>query len=182
MNILIACEFSGIVREAFTKPGDNVWSCDLLPSEIPGQHYQGDMFDIVDREWDMLIAFPPCTCLCNASTWKYNGTPEREDALDFVRKILALDIPRIALENPIGAISTAIRKPDQIVEPYWFGHNYTKATCLWLKNLSPLRATDYTAGGPRIALDNQSDSKNRWKIRSRTFPGVAAAMASQWRP
>jgi site-specific DNA-cytosine methylase len=180
VNILIACEFSGIVREAFTKPGDNVWSCDLLPSEIPGQHYQGDMFDIVGREWDMLIAFPPCTCLSIASAWKYKGTSEREKALEFIRRIMVLDIPRIAIENPIGAINTAIRKPDQIIEPYWFGHGYTKATCLWLKNLPPLKATNFVPA-PRKPLHDQPDGKNRWKIRSRTFPGVASAMASQWR-
>ena len=178
MRVLIACEFSGIVRQAFR--GHDAWSCDLLPSERVGQHIQGDVLDVIDDDWDLMIAFPPCTYLASSGArWWAEKCVEQEAALDFVRALLDAPIPMIALENPIGIISTRIRKPGQIIQPWQFGHGETKATCLWLKNLPLLRPTNIVGGRiPRVHFE--PPSPDRWKNRSRTYTGVAEAMAAQW--
>lgn len=196
MRVLIACEYSGAVRDAFIRAGHYAASCDLLPSESPlGDHYQGDVMDIIDHDWDLMVAHPPCTYLCSSGLHWNKRRPERaqqtEGALDFVRQLLDAPIARIALENPIGCISTRIRKPDQTIQPWQFGHDASKATCLWLKGLPPLAATDLIA--PRLVngrkrWGNQTDSgqnnlppsADRWKIRSETYKGIADAMANQW--
>lgn len=195
MRVLVACEFSGIVRDAFTDRGHYAMSCDLLPCESPGEHYQGDVRDLLDCEWDLMIAHPPCTYLCSSGLHWNGRTPGRQaltdDALEFVRELLAAPIPRIALENPVGCISTHIRKFDQAIQPYQFGHDASKKTCLWLKNLPPLQPTQIIE--PRIVNGrsrwaNQTDSgqnklppsKNRWALRSETYAGIAKAMADQW--
>ena len=195
MRVLIACEYSGIVRNAFASLGHFALSCDLLPTEKPGNHYQGDIRDILDHGWDLMIAHPPCTYLSvSGMHWTKRGLRDpklTEDALDFVRLLLDAPIPKIALENPISVISSRIRKPDQIITPYQFGHNASKKTCLWLKDLPPLQQTEFIE--PRI-IDgkkrwaNQTDSgqnklspsADRWKIRSETYQGIADAMARQW--
>jgi hypothetical protein len=173
MRVLVACEFSGIVREAFRARGHDAWSCDLLPTEQPGPHYQADVREVIGLGWDMMLAFPPCTYLCRAGARWHSGTDRQAEALEFVRWLLAAPIPRIALENPIGAISSHIRKPDLIIQPE------TKATCLWLKRLPLLMATCIEAERrPRSWYE--APGADRWKRRSRTLPGVAAAMAAQW--
>lgn len=180
MNILVACEFSGIVRDAFRARGHNAVSCDLLPSERPGPHYQGDVRDILDNSWDMLVAFPPCTHLCvSGARWFAEKHDVQEQAVAFVRVLLDAPISRIAIENPKGIISTRIRKPDQIIQPWMFGHGETKMTCLWLKGLPPLFPTEIAQGNkPRIHY--MAPGPNRAKERSRTYAGFAAAMADQW--
>lgn len=195
MRILIACEYSGTVRDAFAAKGHYAVSCDLLPTDAPGQHYQGDVFDIIDNNWDMMIAHPPCTYLSvSGMHWTARGLRDpqlTEDALDFVRRLMAAPIPRIAIENPISVISSRIRKPDQIINPWQFGHDASKRTCLWLKDLPLLSPTKIIE--PRIVNGkkrwaNQTDSgqnrlppsEDRWKIRSETYEGIAQAMAEQW--
>jgi site-specific DNA-cytosine methylase len=181
--VLVACEFSGTVRDAFIAEGHDAVSCDLLPSERPGAHMQGDVLSIMgDPDWDLMIAHPPCTHLAvSGARWFKEKTREQAEALDFVRALLAAPIPRIALENPISIISSKIRKPDQIVQPWQFGHGETKATCFWLKNLPPLRPTEIVEG--RAArVHRAAPSPDRWKERSRTLPGLARAMARQWAP
>jgi hypothetical protein len=195
MNILIACEYSGTVRDAFIRAGHNAMSCDLLPTDAPGPHYEGDVFDIINNGWDMMIAHPPCTYLSvSGMHWTARGLRDpqlTEDALDFVSRLMAASIPRIAIENPISVISSRIRKPDQIINPWQFGHDASKRTCLWLKNLPLLTPTNIIE--PRIVNGkkrwaNQTDSgqnrlppsKDRWKIRSETYEGIAQAMATQW--
>lgn len=180
MRVLVACEFSGIVRDAFVRRGNYAMSCDLLPTEIPGEHYCGDVRDILDAGWDLMIAHPPCTHLCSSGArWFSQKEDEQKYALDFVKLLLSAPIPRIALENPVGIISTAIRPPDQIIQPYQFGHGETKATCLWLKNLPKLRPTNIVGGrDPRV--HHEPPSEDRWKNRSRTYTGIANAMAEQW--
>lgn len=195
MRVLVACEFSGIVREAFnSRAGVHAMSCDLLPSEDGRHdfHYQGDVRDILSDGWDLMIAHPPCTYLSVSGLHWNQRRPERavqtEEALAFVQELMAAPIPRIALENPIGCISTRIRKPDQVIQPWEFGHDASKATCLWLKGLPPLKATDVLPGGKRARRANQTPSgqnklgpsPDRWKLRSLTYPGIAAAMANQW--
>lgn len=196
LRVLVACEFSGIVRDSFTRRGHYAMSVDLLPSESSlGDHYQGDVREILDRpsvrhDWDLMIAHPPCTHLCNSGArWfkdkRNDGLTLQADALDFVRYLLSANIPRIALENPTGIISTHIRKPDQIIQPWHFGHEETKATCLWLKGLPGLYATDVRLALPddlRVSnrVHQMSPSKDRWKGRSRTLTGIADAMAEQW--
>jgi len=183
MKILIACEYSATVREAFRLAGHDAVSCDLLPTEIPGNHYQGDVFDIINDGWDVMIAHPPCTYLCSSGLHWNKKRPEREaqtlEAVEFVKRLLAVDIPMIAIENPIGRLSTAIRKPDQIIQPWQFGHGETKATCLWLKNLPKLASTDVVEGRENRVW-KMPPSVDRWKERSRTYHGIAAAMATQW--
>lgn len=195
LRVLIACEYSGIVRDAFLARGHDATSCDLLPTEAPGPHHQGDVLEILNNGWDLLIAHPPCTYLCSSGLHWNTRRPERaqqtEDALEFVRLLLDAPIPKIALENPIGCISTRIRPPTQTIQPWMFGHDASKATCLWLKGLPALQPTSLVE--PRIIggkkrWGNQTDSgqnklppsADRWKIRSETYLGIANAMASQW--
>ena len=195
MHILIACEYSGTVRDAFIRAGHDAMSCDLLPTDVPGPHYEGDVFDIINNGWDMMIAHPPCTYLSvSGMHWTARGLRDpqlTEDALEFVTRLMAASIPRIAVENPISVISSRIRKPDQIINPWQFGHDASKRTCLWLKNLPLLTPTDIVE--PRIVNGkkrwaNQTDSgqnrlppsEDRWKIRSETYTGIAQAMADQW--
>ena len=195
MRVLVACEYRGAVRDAFRRLGHDAISCDLLPSDAPGPHHQGDVAPILSDRWDMMIAFPPCTYLCSSwMHWTKRGLRDpklTEDALDFVRVLMNAPIQRIAIENPVGAISSRIRKPDQMIHPYQFGDNASKKTCLWLKGLPQLVPTEIVA--PRIVdgrkrWGNQTDSgqnrlgpsADRWKIRSQTFPGIARAMAEQW--
>lgn len=182
MRVLVACEFSGIVREAFRARGHDAWSCDLLPSEIPGQHIQGDAITAIRQGgWDLMIAHPPCTHLAvSGARWFKHKVREQAEALRFVDALLCAPVPRIALENPISIISTNIRKPDQIIHPWQFGHPETKATCLWLKNLPPLRPTNIV-GGRANRVHREPPGPDRWKNRSRTYQGIADAMAEQWR-
>lgn len=192
MRVLVACEYSGVVRDAFLDLGHDAWSCDILPTESPrGFHYQGDVRHLLyDGKWDLMIAHPPCTHLAvSGARWWKDKHREQEEALAFVQTLLDAPIPRIALENPVGLISTRIRKPDQIVQPYHFGDSATKTTCLWLKGLPLLSPTNIVDRGPRTVTKsgrslpqwyNLPPSPERAKIRSRTFPGFAAAMAAQW--
>lgn len=173
MRVLIACEYSGVVRDAFTALGHDATSCDLLPTESPGNHYQGDVFDIIDNDWDLMIAHPPCTHLAvSGARWFKEKLTEQAEALDFVRNLLNAPIPKIALENPVSIISTRIRKPDQIIQPWQYGHGEIKATCLWLKNLSLLQPTNIVDGRePRVHM--LPPSSDRWKLRSTTLHGIA---------
>jgi hypothetical protein len=179
-KILIACEFSGIVREAFRLIGHTAVSSDILPSEIPGDHYQGDVRDILNDGWDLMIAHPPCTHLCvSGARWFKNKIEEQKEALVFVQELMNAPIPKIAIENPVSIISSRIRNPDQIIQPWQFGHGETKSTCLWLKNLPKLQPTNIVDG--RVAkVHRMPPGPERWKERSRTYPGIADAMAQQW--
>jgi len=180
MNILVACEFSGIVRDAFRAKGHNAVSCDLEPSERPGPHYKGDVAHILDAGWDMLVAFPPCIHLCvSGARWFPKKRELQEQALMFVRFLMEAPIPRIAIENPKGIISTRIRKPDQIIQPWMFGHGEIKMTCLWLKGLPPLLPTEIVQGN-NSRIHYMAPGPNRAKERSRTYKGIAQAMADQW--
>ncbi len=180
MKILIACEFSGIVRDAFIAKGHDAVSCDLLPTELPGPHIQGDVLKVLDAGWDMLVVHPPCTHLAvSGARWFKGKEKEQGEALDFVQRLLDAPIERIALENPVSIISSKIRKPDQIIQPWMFGHGETKATCLWLKNLPILRPTDIV-DGRKARVHMEPPSPDRWKNRSRTYTGIAKAMANQW--
>lgn len=180
MKILIACEFSGTVREAFRSKGHDAWSCDLLETEIPGQHYQGDVLEVINDGWDMMIAHPPCTHLAvSGARWFHLKRIEQEEALEFVKELMDAPIPRICIENPVSIISSKIRKPEQIIQPWQFGHGETKATCLWLKNLPKLMSTNIV-DGREDRIHKMPPSKDRWKERSRTFKGIAQAMAEQW--
>jgi hypothetical protein len=179
-RVLVACEFSGRVRDAFAASGWDAWSADMLPSEGPGNHYQGDVREILDGGWDMMIAHPPCTHLAvSGARWFVNKREEQAAALDFVRTLMAAPIQHIAIENPISVISSLIRKPDQIIQPWQYGHGETKATCLWLKNLPKLQPTNIVAGR-EARIHREPPGPERWKNRSRTLTGIAAAMASQW--
>jgi len=180
MRVLIACEYSGRVRDAFRAKGHDALSCDLLPTEAPGPHYQGDVRDLLADQWDLMIAHPPCTHLAvsGARYFERKGR-EQQDALDFVRTLLGAPIPRIALENPVSIISTRIRKPSQIIQPWQFGHGETKATCLWLKGLPRLRPTN-VVDGRESRIHRMPPSNDRWKMRSLTYQGIADAMADQW--
>lgn len=187
MRILIACEFSGIVREAFTKLGHDVTSCDLLPSELPGKHYQGDVKDILNDGWDMMIAHPPCTYLSVAGLHWNNKVVGRseltKEGFAFFMTLVNAPIEKIAIENPVGYVNTHYRKADQIINPFQFGHPERKRTCLWLKNLPLLKPTNIVepekpafidrSGKARYFVDKQPPSKDRWKIRSKTFQGIA---------
>lgn len=190
MRVLVACEFSGTVRDAFLAKGHDAWSCDLIPSERPGPHLLGDARGYFDRGWDLLVCHPPCTLLCRAGArWWKGREAEQEEALALVRDFLAAPVPFIALENPPGAIGTRIRPADQTVQPWWFGDEASKQTCLWLKNLPRLVPTQIVGKGEHVTLSsgkrmpswyNLPPSPDRGKDRSRTFAGFAAAMAEQW--
>jgi hypothetical protein len=195
VRVLVACEYSGTVRDAFLARGHDAVSCDLLPTDAPGPHYQGPVQDIISERWDLMIAHPPCTYLSvSGMHWTTRGLRDpqlTEDALEFVRMLMCAPVPRIAIENPVSVISTRIRKPDQIITPSQFGHDASKKTCLWLQGLPLLRPTQLVEPriiGGRKRWGNQTDSgqnrlspsPDRWKIRSATYPGIAAAMADQW--
>lgn len=189
MKVLIACEYSGSVRDAFLANGHDAMSCDLLPTDSPGPHYQGDVRDIIGDGWDLMIAHPPCTHLAvSGARWFKEKQQEQAEALDFVRMLLDAPIERIALENPISIISSRIRKPNQIIQPWQFGHPESKATCLWLKNLQLLVPTNILEKPASGHWSNQTPSgqnklgpsEDRWKIRSATYQGIAKAMADQW--
>ncbi len=178
--MLIACEFSGTVRDAFLKRGHDAISCDLLPTDSPGPHYKGDVFDIIGDNFDLMIAHPPCTHLAvSGARWFKDKLVEQAEAMEFVRQLLSADISQIALENPISIISSKIRKPDQIIQPWQFGHGETKATCLWLKGLPKLIPTDIV-DGREARIHRMPPGPDRWKLRSTTFQGIAEAMAAQW--
>jgi site-specific DNA-cytosine methylase len=183
MRVAVICEFSGVVREAFHKRGHYAVSFDLLPTETPGLHRQCDATLIPYEDWnefDLAICHPPCTHLAvSGARWFKDKQQEQADALGFVRWLMALPIPRIAIENPVSIISSRIRKPDQIIQPWMFGHGETKATCLWLKNLSPLVPTNIVDGREN-KVHRMPPGPNRWKERSRTYQGIADAMAEQW--
>lgn len=207
LKVLVACEYSGATRDRFLALGHDVWSCDLLPTDTPGPHYQGDVFDIINDGWDLMIAHPPCTYLSSSGLhWNQNpksprfGGAQTEEALLFVRRLLGANIPRIALENPAGCIGTRIRKASQFVQPYAYGDDASKNTGLWLKNL-PLLAADprkrcagrlveWPRGSGKVVerWANQTDSgqsnlgpsEDRWKVRSVTYPGIAQAFTDSW--
>jgi site-specific DNA-cytosine methylase len=180
MKVLVACEYSGVVRDAFIAAGHDAMSCDLLPTEKLGPHHQGDVLEILDKGWDLMIAHPPCTHLAvSGARWFKDKVQEQLEALEFVRELLNAPINKIALENPISIISSKIRKPDQIIQPWQFGHGETKATCLWLKNLSKLIPTN-VVDGREARVHKLPPSPNRWKLRSTTYEGIAKAMAEQW--
>jgi site-specific DNA-cytosine methylase len=189
MKILVACEYSGTVRDAFIAQGHDAISCDLLPTDAPGPHYQGDVCDILNGDFDLMIAHPPCTHLAvSGARWFKDKQKEQAEALDFVRLLLNAPIDKIALENPISIISSRIRKPNQIIQPWQFGHPESKSTCLWLKNLPTLVPTNILSLPESGRWNNQTPSgqnklgpsEDRWKIRSATYKGIAQAMAEQW--
>lgn len=186
MRVLVACEYSGVVREAFAAKGHDAWSCDLLPTEKPGQHYMEDIFgpssDILNMGWDLVIAHPPCTHLSVSGARHFAAKREdgrQQQAIDFFMRFANLPYTRIAIENPVSIMSTAWRKPDQIIQPWMFGHGETKATCLWLKGLPPLVPTNIVEGRAN-RIHRMPPSPDRWKERSRTYQGIAKAMADQW--
>jgi hypothetical protein len=204
MNILVACEFSGIVRDAFIAKGHNAWSCDLLPTEKPGNHYQCDIRNVEKMDWDLMIAHPPCTHLAvSGARWFKEKIADgrQQQGIDFFMRLINFEIPKICVENPVSIMSTVYRKPDQTIQPFQFGHEVQKATCLWLKNLPKLTPTKIVDRG-MIYVDPRGNphggefcmrakkaysplmllprSQERWKIRSRTFQGIAEAMADQW--
>ena len=201
MKVLIACEYSGAVRDAFIKQGHDAMSCDLLPTDVPGPHYQGSVTDILNDGWDLMIAHPPCTYLAvSGNRWLYNKDgskneerwANRREALDFVRLLMDAPIKRIAVENPVSVISSEIRKPDQIIQPWQFGDEAQKTTCLWLKNLPKLKPTKIVGKGEMVTYKSGNTmpkwyadafklpKAERQKLRSKTFQGIADAMAEQW--
>lgn len=207
MRVLVACEFSGVVREAFRRKGHDAWSCDLLPTEIPGQHIQGDVLEILNQDWDLMIAHPPCTYLANSGIRWFNeeryGDKARErkrlrqDAFEFVMELYNSSIPRVCIENPVGWINSHFREADQTVQPYFFGDKHVKPTCLWLKNLpklnhfypekpEPLGITyrkpskNFKGGEIKKHYFSQLEPNRNGHNRSKTFPGIAEAMANQW--
>ena len=199
MRVLVACEYSGAVRDEFIKLGHDAMSCDLLPTDVPGPHYTGDVFDIINDKWDMMIAFPPCTHLAlSGAAWFEEKIKDgrQQEAIDFVKALMSAPIDKIAIENPLGVIPNYIRPYDQIIQPYMFGDAFQKSTCLWLKNLPLLKSTNIVSKGefyewvdkktgqkkrqPLWYYEALKEGKDRWKIRSQTFPGIAKAMAEQW--
>jgi len=199
MKVLVACEYSGAVRNEFIKLGHDAMSCDLLPTDLPGPHYTGDVFDIINDGWDMMIAFPPCTHLAlSGAAWFEDKIKDgrQQEAIDFVKALMSAPIDKIAIENPLGVIPNYIRPYDQIIQPYMFGDAFQKSTCLWLKNLPLLKPTKIVSKGEFFEwIDKKTgkkkrqplwfykalkEGKDRWKIRSQTFPGIAKAMADQW--
>jgi site-specific DNA-cytosine methylase len=195
MRVLVACEFSGIVREAFRAKGHDAWSCDLLPTEIPGQHVQGDVLDILNDGWDLIIAHPPCTHLAvSGAAWfkQKREDGRQQEGIDFFMKFVDIKCPKVAIENPVGIMSRIYRKPDQIIQPYEYGEPFSKKTCLWLKGLPKLTPTNVVEKGEQIKYKS-GKSMPKWyadafklppqeraKIRSKTFQGIANAMADQW--
>lgn len=180
MRVLIACEYSGTVRDAFRKLGHDAMSCDLLPTDVDGPHYQGDILDVINDGWDLMIAHPPCTHLAvSGARWFKDKQQEQAEALEFVRRLLDAPIQRICIENPVSIISSRIRKPDQCIQPWMFGHGETKKTCLWLKNLDKLVPTNVVDGRDQ-RIWKLPPTADRWKIRSKTYQGIADAMAKQW--
>ena len=189
MKVLIACEYSGVVRDAFIAQGHDAISCDLLPTDAPGPHYQGDVRDIIEDGFDLMVAHPPCTHLAvSGARWFKDKQAEQVEALDFVRLLLSAPVDKIALENPISIISSRIRKPNQIIQPWQFGHPESKSTCLWLKNLPkltstcvlPLPASGRWSNQTPSGQNKLGPSPDRWKERSKTYQGIAEAMAQQW--
>jgi hypothetical protein len=182
VKVLVACEYSGRVRDAFLAKGHYAMSCDLLPTDVSGPHYQGNVQDVINDGWDLMICHPPCTHLAVSGARHFavkKASGVQDEALDFVRMLLNANIPKIALENPISIISSQIRKPDQIIQPWQFGHGETKATCLWLKGLPLLTPTNIVEGRSD-RIHKMPPSANRWKLRSTTYQGIADAMANQW--
>lgn len=194
MRVLVACEFSGVVRDAFAARGHDAWSCDLLPSERPGNHIQDDVLEVLGDGWDLMVAHPPCTYLSRAGArwWKKPGRSRLADAAaDFVFALRDADIQHVAIENPIGQLNRRWRKPDQTINPWQFGHPFSKATCLWLKNLPPLEPTEIVRHHTTFLPSNTGSGRRRGqrsspgfcsggKNASRTFQGIANAMADQW--
>ena len=182
LRVLVACEFSGVVRDAFTARGHDAMSCDLLPTEAPGPHYQGDVRDVLDYPWDVMIAHPPCTDLSVSGARHFAAKRldgRQQASASFFLMLSKVDIPCIAIENPVCIMSSLWRKPDCVLQPWQFGHGETKATCLWLKGLPPLVPTDIVPGRD-ARVHRMPPGPDRWKKRSATYPGIAAAMADQW--
>lgn len=182
MKVLIACEYSGKVRDAFIALGHEAMSCDLLPTDAPGPHYQGDVFDVIDYPWDLMIAHPPCTDLSVSGARHFEAKRldgRQQASVSFFMRLAKADIPMIAIENPVCIMSSLWRKPDQIIQPWQFGHGETKATCLWLKGLPPLKPTNVVEGRAD-RIHKLPPTADRWKIRSETYQGIADAMAEQW--
>ena len=180
MKVLVACEYSGLTREAFRKRGHDAWSCDLLDTEIPGKHIQDDVLEHLNEGWDLMIAHPPCTYLAvSGARWFSERFKEQREALAFVQSLMDAPILRSCIENPVSIISTQIRPPDQIIQPWMFGHGELKTTCLWLKNLPKLKPTKIVSGRDQ-RIYKMSPSSDRGKERSRTYRGIAEAMANQW--
>jgi site-specific DNA-cytosine methylase len=189
MRVLVACEYSGTVRDAFAKLGHDAWSCDILPTDAPGQHYQCDIMEVLGKGWDLMIAFPPCTHLAVSGARhfaKKRADGRQQQGIDFFLQIINANIPKIVVENPVGIMSTLYRKPDQIIQPWQFGDTAQKTTCLWLKDMPPLQHTNivdkgefYTAPSGKRLPKWYSDNKSA-KARSKTFQGIADAMAQQW--
>lgn len=183
-RVLVACEYSGVVRDAFNRGGHEVLSCDLLPTEAPGSHYAGDLFDVIDYPWDLAIFHPPCTHLSVSGSRHFGAKRtdgRQQSAVSFFMQIVrrSQHIPMTAIENPVCIMSSLWRKPDQVIQPWQFGHGETKATCLWLKGLPPLRPTKVVEGR-EARIHKMAPSPDRWKERSKTYQGIADAMASQW--
>lgn len=184
MDVLIGCEYSGSVRDAFIAMGHNAMSCDLLDTDVPGPHYKGSVFDVIDYPWDLAIFHPPCTHLSVSGARHFEEKRmdgRQQAAVSFFMSLVrrSAHIPKTAFEQPISIMSTMWRKPDQIIQPWMFGHGETKATCFWLKGLLPLEATNIVEGR-EARIHNMPPSEDRWKLRSATFQGVAKAMAEQW--
>lgn len=182
MRVLVACEYSGAVRDQFIGGGHEAMSCDLLPTNMPGPHYEGDVRDVLDYPWDLMIAHPPCTHLSVSGARHFEAKRSdgrQQSAVSFFMMLAKADIPMIAIENPICIMSSMWRRPDQTIQPWQFGHGETKATCLWLKGLPLLRATNIVDGREQ-RIHRMAPGPDRWKERSKTFPGIAAAMADQW--
>ena len=189
MRVLVACEYSGTVRDAFAKLGHDAWSCDILPTDSPGQHYQCDIMEVMGKGWDLMIAFPPCTHLAVSGAKhfaKKRADGRQQQGIDFFLQVVNANIPKIVVENPVGIMSTLFRKPDQIIQPWQFGDTAQKTTCLWLKDMPPLKHTNivdkgefYTAPSGKRLPKWYSDNKSA-KARSKTFQGIADAMAQQW--
>lgn len=182
MRVLVACEYSGVVRDAFLRRGHEAMSCDFLPTDAPGPHYQGDVRDVIDYPWDLMIAHPPCTDLSVSGARHFAAKRmdgRQQVGVSFARMLGKADIPRIAVENPVSVLSSLWRKPDQVIQPWMFGHGETKATCLWLKGLPLLKPTDIVAGR-EARIHKMPPSADRWKLRSVTYAGIAEAMAEQW--